>query len=91
MQGTKWGGLLPISNFGSRHSRWCHDRNGVGSAIGTPVSPIKHLCARRHLWEGLLLQASLGALSQQRAPCRDRGGSLCVAIETLVSLHGAGQ
>ena len=37
MQGTKWDGLLPISSYGSRHSRWCHDKNGVGCTTGSPV------------------------------------------------------
>ena len=63
MQGTKWGGLLPISSFGLRHRRWCHDRNGVGSATGELVRTIDRLHARRHAWEDLSRQASLGALS----------------------------
>ena len=38
MQGIKWGGLLPISSFGSRHSRWCCNRKGVARMTGVHVS-----------------------------------------------------
>ena len=39
--------LLPISNYGSRHSKWCRNKNGVGCATGAPVRTTELLCICR--------------------------------------------
>ena len=49
VHGTKWGGLFPISSFGSRHYRWCHDRKGMACAIGTPVRTIGCMRSRQRM------------------------------------------
>ena len=38
VQGTKWGGLLPIPSFVLQHGRWCHDSKGCARPTGVPVS-----------------------------------------------------
>ena len=92
MHGTKRGGLLPISSFGSRHCRWCRDRNGVVCSIGTPVRTIEDLRARpqaclgRPITTGFLgcFVATEDSLSRQRwlTLCRNR--ELSIAIRSWV-------
>ena len=63
--GPKGGGLLPISSLGSRHCSGVATGWIVACTAGVPAITIKNQRARARwrAWEGLLQQASLGALS----------------------------
>ena len=81
----KRGGLLPISSLGSRHC------SGVVTGGTVACTTDVLVRARLHAWEGLLRQASLGALSRHRVSYGDRDDSPCVGIKNLLSRQGVRQ
>ena len=75
VQGVKWGGLLPISNFvsrycsgiatgGARRALWAHLRVRLRTCTSARGGMPRKACRDRPLW----------------VLCRDRVGSPCVAI-----------
>ena len=86
MQGTKWGGLLPISSFGSRHCKWCRNRKSVVFATGVPERTTRRACA--HNRPVVLSAASTTAQACLRPSasctteelCRDRAFSVVIGV-----------